>query len=208
MFCSFCVLRTRPCVALIWARSTALPITQKTYIDIGIYGVFSLAVSGTGKNGTRTGPGKNDEWVTHPFSGSENIPRDEFQLLCCRPQAKFWAKQCYYTRVSFCFQRPSRQRPPWTETPLDRDHLYRDPLYRDPRQRPSEKDPQRPSWTETPFSSHHSRLYASTGMHMSYFAYVCKTERQNGISCLISKLLHTLDSSLRDHLIMLQNGNF
>ena len=35
---------------------------------------------------------------------------------------------------------------------------------------------------------------------MSHFAYACKTERQNGISHLISKLLHTLDSSLRDRL--------
>ena len=37
-------------------------------------------------------------------------------------------------------------------------------------------------------------------MYMSYFAYACKTERQNGISRLISELLRTLDSSLRDHL--------
>ena len=35
-------------------------------------------------------------------------------------------------------------------------------------------------------------------IHMSHFAYACKTERQNGISHLISELLHTLDSSLRD----------
>ena len=145
MFCSFCVLRTRPCVALIWARSTALPITQKTYIDIGIYGVFSLAVSGTGKNGTRTGLGKNDEWVTHPFSGSENIPRDEFQLFCCRPQAKFWAKQCYYTPVSFCFQRPSRQTPPWTETTCTETPCTetpdKDPQRKTPRDPPGQRPP-------------------------------------------------------------------
>ena len=36
--------------------------------------------------------------------------------------------------------------------------------------------------------------------YMSHFAYACKTERQNGISRLISELLHTLDSSLRDRL--------
>ena len=35
---------------------------------------------------------------------------------------------------------------------------------------------------------------------MSYFAYACKTEGKNGISRLISELLRTLDSSLRDRL--------
>ena len=45
-------------------------------------------------------------------------------------------------------------------------------------------------------------------LYMSYFAYACKTERQNGISRLISKLLRTLNSSLRDHLFMLQNEVF
>ena len=44
--------------------------------------------------------------------------------------------------------------------------------------------------------------------HMSHFAYVCKTEGKNGISRLISKLLRTLNSSLRDHLFMLQNEVF
>ena len=42
-------------------------------------------------------------------------------------------------------------------------------------------------------------------IYMSHFAYACKTEQQNGISHLISKLLCTLNSSLRDHLFMLQN---
>ena len=42
-------------------------------------------------------------------------------------------------------------------------------------------------------------------MYMSHFAYACKTEGKNGISRLISKLLRTLNSSLRDHLFMLQN---
>ena len=46
------------------------------------------------------------------------------------------------------------------------------------------------------------------GSHMSYFTYACKTGRQNGISRLISELLHTLNSSLRDHLFMLQNEVF
>ena len=44
--------------------------------------------------------------------------------------------------------------------------------------------------------------------HMSHFAYACKTERQNGISRLISELLRTLDSSLRDRLFVLQNEVF
>ena len=44
--------------------------------------------------------------------------------------------------------------------------------------------------------------------HMSYFAYACKTEGKNGISHLISELLRTLDSSLRDHLFLLQNEVF
>ena len=48
----------------------------------------------------------------------------------------------------------------------------------------------------------------SSKINMSHFAYACKTERQNGISRLISKLLHTLDSSLRDHLFVLQNEVF
>ena len=39
-------------------------------------------------------------------------------------------------------------------------------------------------------------------MQLSHFAYACKTERQNGISRLISELLRTLDSSLRDHLFL------
>ena len=43
---------------------------------------------------------------------------------------------------------------------------------------------------------------------MSHFAYACKTERQNGISRLISELLCTLDSSLRDRLFVLQNEVF
>ena len=29
-------------------------------------------------------------------------------------------------------------------------------------------------------------------IYMSHFSYACKTERQNGISCLISELLRTL----------------
>ena len=44
--------------------------------------------------------------------------------------------------------------------------------------------------------------------NMSYFAYACKTEGKNGISHLISELLHTLDSSLRDCLFVLQNEVF
>ena len=44
-----------------------------------------------------------------------------------------------------------------------------------------------------------------TNVHMSYFAYACKTEGKNGISRLISELLRTLDSSLRDRLFLLQN---
>ena len=44
--------------------------------------------------------------------------------------------------------------------------------------------------------------------YMSYFAYACKTEGKNGISCLISELLCTLDSSLRDRLFVLQNEVF
>ena len=43
---------------------------------------------------------------------------------------------------------------------------------------------------------------------MSHFAYACKTERQNGIFRLISELLRTLDSSLRDRLFVLQNEVF
>ena len=45
-------------------------------------------------------------------------------------------------------------------------------------------------------------------IYMSYFAYACKTEGKNGISRLISKLLRTLDSSLRDRLFVLQNEVF
>ena len=45
-------------------------------------------------------------------------------------------------------------------------------------------------------------------IHMSYFAYTCKTEGKNGISHLISELLRTLDSSLRDCLFVLQNEVF
>ena len=45
-------------------------------------------------------------------------------------------------------------------------------------------------------------------LYMSYFAYACKTEGKNGISRLISELLHTLDSSLRDRLFVLQNEVF
>ena len=52
-------------------------------------------------------------------------------------------------------------------------------------------------------------LTASTSeINMSYFAYVCKTEGKNGISRLISELLRTLDSSLRDRLFVLQNEVF
>ena len=39
-------------------------------------------------------------------------------------------------------------------------------------------------------------------IYMSYFTYACKTEGKNGISRLISELLHTLDSSLRDRLFV------
>ena len=42
-------------------------------------------------------------------------------------------------------------------------------------------------------------------LDMSHFASACKTEGQNGISRLISELLRTLDSSLRDRLFVLQN---
>ena len=45
-------------------------------------------------------------------------------------------------------------------------------------------------------------------IHMSHFASACKTEGQNGISRLISELLRTLDSSLRDRLFVLQNEVF
>ena len=43
--------------------------------------------------------------------------------------------------------------------------------------------------------------------HMSHFAYACKTERQNGISRLISELLHTLNS-LRDRLFHVTEWTF
>ena len=49
---------------------------------------------------------------------------------------------------------------------------------------------------------------AGVNINMSHFAYACKTERQNGISRLISELLRTLDSSLRDRLFVLQNEVF
>ena len=45
-------------------------------------------------------------------------------------------------------------------------------------------------------------------LHMSHFAYACKTERQNGISRLISELLRTLDSSLRDCLFDVTEWRF
>ena len=44
--------------------------------------------------------------------------------------------------------------------------------------------------------------------HMSHFSYACKTEQQNGISNLISKLLHTLDSSLMDRLFHVTEWTF
>ena len=43
---------------------------------------------------------------------------------------------------------------------------------------------------------------------MSHFAYACKTERQNGISRLISELLRTLDFSLRDRLFDVTEWKF
>ena len=51
-------------------------------------------------------------------------------------------------------------------------------------------------------------LFPDHNWHMSYFAYACKTEGKNGISRLISELLRTLDSSLRDRLFVLQNEVF
>ena len=53
-----------------------------------------------------------------------------------------------------------------------------------------------------------SSLIKPRDIYMSHFAYACKTEQQNGISCLISELLRTLDSSLRDRLFVLQNEVF
>ena len=44
------------------------------------------------------------------------------------------------------------------------------------------------------------KILAKLNIYMSYFAYACKTEGKNGISCLISELLRTLDSSSRDRL--------
>ena len=44
--------------------------------------------------------------------------------------------------------------------------------------------------------------------YMSHFSYACKTERQNGISCLISELLSTLNSSLRDRLFDITEWRF
>ena len=51
-------------------------------------------------------------------------------------------------------------------------------------------------------------LVAFYETNMSHFSYACKTERQNGISHLISELLHTLDSSLRDHLFHVTEWTF
>ena len=45
-------------------------------------------------------------------------------------------------------------------------------------------------------------------LYMSHFSYSCKTERQNGISRLISKLLHTLNSSLRNCLFHVTEWKF
>ena len=53
-----------------------------------------------------------------------------------------------------------------------------------------------------------TRVISKQNIYMSHFAYACKTERQNGISRLISELLRTLDSSLRDCLFVLQNEVF
>ena len=44
--------------------------------------------------------------------------------------------------------------------------------------------------------------------YMSHFSYVCKTERQNGISHLISKPLRTLNSSLRNRLFHVTEWTF
>ena len=52
------------------------------------------------------------------------------------------------------------------------------------------------------------KIFDTSAKYMSYFANACKTERQNGISHLIFELLRTLNSSLRDHLFMLQNEVF
>ena len=53
-----------------------------------------------------------------------------------------------------------------------------------------------------------SKVQENAKQHMSHFAYACKTEGKNGISRLISELLRTLDSSLRDRLFVLQNEVF
>ena len=53
---------------------------------------------------------------------------------------------------------------------------------------------------ETKVLQHSFPVNVSVLLYMSHFAYACKTERQNDFSRLISELLHTLDSSLRDRL--------
>ena len=53
----------------------------------------------------------------------------------------------------------------------------------------------------------HVHFPAGSNVHMSHFAYACKTEGQNGISRLISELLRTLDS-LRDRLFDVTEWRF
>ena len=71
--------------------------------------------------------------------------------------------------------------------------------------------PQQRFTSQILFSDHKVLIdsyHVSDQIFMSHFAYACKTERQNGISRLISELLRTLDSSLRDRLFVLQNEVF
>ena len=61
-------------------------------------------------------------------------------------------------------------------------------------------------WTILQMFFHFSKSFWK--IYMSHFSYACKTERQNGISCLISELLHTLNSSLRDRLFHVTEWTF
>ena len=77
-----------------------------------------------------------------------------------------------------------------------------------------EPDISSPVQTATGSSSMSKSCFQCVNLNSELPVYICltsltcKTEEKNGISHLISELLRTLDSSLRDRLFVLQNEVF
>ena len=119
---------------------------------------------GPGKMGQGLAPEKMMSGLHIHFQVLKTFPEMSFSCFVAARKRSF-GQNNVITPVCHSVSRdppdrdPPGQRLPWTETTCTET-----PCTETPDKDPQRKTPRDPPGTETPLSSHHSRLYASTGM--------------------------------------------